>query len=127
MSHAGPVRLISRSELVAGSSTPGLSRAEAISTDTLWGGMMTMEAGAVSGWHHHAEFETLVFVLRGALRVDYGANGSESVVAGAGEFLYIPGDTVHREAAAGAGEVAVVAVRAGSGVPVVNVDYPPVE
>ena len=46
------------------------------------------------------------------------------VEAQAGDFLFIPAHTVHREGNPGFDEATVIVVRAGSGEPVVNVDGP---
>jgi uncharacterized RmlC-like cupin family protein len=46
-----------------GPSTPGMERQQAIATDSMWSGVVRTEAGMVSGWHHHGQYETTIYVL----------------------------------------------------------------
>jgi uncharacterized RmlC-like cupin family protein len=82
------------------------------------------EPGAVSGWHHHGDHETSLYVVAGGMRLDFGPGGAESVLAGPGDFLHVPAGVVHREANPGADVSTVVVARAGVGAPTVNVDSP---
>jgi uncharacterized RmlC-like cupin family protein len=77
-----------------------------------------------SGWHHHGEYETSIYVASGALRMKSGPGGSATVEAGPGDFLPVPPGAIHREGNPGADESHLVVVRAGHGPPVVNVDGP---
>ena len=56
--------------------------------------------------------------------MESGPGGGSALVAGAGDFLLVPRGAVHRESNPGDGESLAVVVRAGSGVPTVNVDGP---
>ena len=73
-----------------GPSTPGMDRQEAFATDRMWSGFARTEVGMVSGWHHHGEYETTIYVLRGALRMEFGPDGLNTVEAGPGDFVYVP-------------------------------------
>ena len=51
----------------------------------------------VSGWHHHGGYETVIYVLTGLLRMEFGPGGATTIVAGPGDFVYVPTGVVHRE------------------------------
>jgi uncharacterized RmlC-like cupin family protein len=121
---AGPVRRIGAEERTEAAATPGMLREEAVATDRTWGGLARTEPGAASGWHHHGEYETTFYVLSGAVRMEFGAGGRESVDVGVGDFGYIPQGTVHRESNPSDEESVAVVVRAGSGPAVINVEGP---
>ena len=78
----------------------------------------------VSGWHHHDEYETTIYVLRGALRMEFGPDGLNTVEAGPGDFLYVPKGVVHRESNPSAERADILVVRAGRGESTINVDGP---
>ena len=121
---AVPVRLVPPEGRTPGEATPGMVREEAIATPGLWAGLVRTAAGEVSGWHHHADYETSIYVVSGRLRMESGPGGAETLEAGAGDFLYVPPGAVHREANPGGEESRLIVVRAGSGPAVVNVDGP---
>jgi anti-sigma factor ChrR (cupin superfamily) len=106
------VHRISPDERRAGPATPGMVREEAVSTKRSWAGLVTTEAGMVSGWHHHAGYETTIYVLTGALRMEFGPGGTGSL------------DAVHRESNPTDEASRIVVWRSGSGEAVVNVDGP---
>jgi uncharacterized RmlC-like cupin family protein len=31
----------------------------------------------ISGWHHHGDHESVIYVLSGALRMEFGSGGSD--------------------------------------------------
>jgi uncharacterized RmlC-like cupin family protein len=107
-----------------GPSTPGMDRQEAFATDGTWSGFVRTEAGMVSGWHHHGEYESVIYVLTGALRMEFGPDGSHTVEAGPGDFILVPRGAVHRESNPSAEPADIVVVRAGAGRSTVNVDGP---
>jgi uncharacterized RmlC-like cupin family protein len=118
------VRLITPDQRVEGAPTPGMTREEAIATDHMWAGVARTDAGMVSGWHHHGEYESTIYVLEGALRMEFGPGGSEVLDAGPGDFLYVAPHAIHREGNPTEEEAHIVVVRSGSGEPVFNVDGP---
>ena len=118
------VRLIRAGERTEGAPTPGMIREEAIATDRLWAGYVRTEAGMVSGWHHHGDYESSIFVMTGALVMEFGPEGTERLEAGPGDFVYVAPRAVHREANPTDAESHVIVVRAGEGPPVINVDGP---
>jgi uncharacterized RmlC-like cupin family protein len=121
---AAEVRRIAPEERTEGAGTPGMIREEAVATDEMWGGLVRTGAGMVSGWHHHGDYETTIYVLSGALRMEFGPGGSDVLEASSGDFLYVAPRTVHRESNPIDQESRIVVVRSGSGEPVINVDGP---
>jgi uncharacterized RmlC-like cupin family protein len=101
-----------------------MHREEAVATAGMWAGHVTTGAGAVSGWHHHGGYESTIYVVSGALRMEFGPGGEDVLDASAGDFLYVAPHAVHREGNPTEAESALVVVRAGSGEAVVNVDGP---
>jgi uncharacterized RmlC-like cupin family protein len=120
----GEVRRIAPEERTEGAGTPGMIREEAVSTDRMWAGLVRTGAGMVSGWHHHGDYETTIYVLSGALRMEFGSGGTDILETGPGDFLYVARGAVHRESNPTDQESQIVVVRSGSGEPVINVDRP---
>jgi uncharacterized RmlC-like cupin family protein len=99
-------------------------REEALATGGMWSGTARTEPGMVSGWHHHGEHETTIYVLSGALRLEFGPGGADAVQAGPGDFVHVPAGVVHREGNPSGEPADLVLVRAGWGESTVNVDGP---
>jgi uncharacterized RmlC-like cupin family protein len=123
MSDAG-VRKAGPDDLSPGQPTPGMTRQEAFATGRMWSGLLHTEPGMVSGWHHHGEHETTIYVLTGAMRMEFGPGGGDVVTAGPGEFLYVGPNAVHRESNPTDQRATAAIVRAGTGEVVINVDGP---
>jgi uncharacterized RmlC-like cupin family protein len=119
-----PVRVVRAGERTPAEPTPGLSREEALVGPGFWSGLAEAEPGSVSGWHHHGDYDTLVYVIAGALRVEAGPGGADVSEAGPDDFMLIPKGVVHREANPGDDLFTAVVVRVGTGQPVFNVDGP---
>ena len=119
-----PVRVVRGDALPDADPTPGMRRQVAFEADGLWAGLVHTDPGAVSGWHHHGEHETSLYVVAGRMRLDFGPGGAESVEAGPGDFLHVPAGAVHRESNPGPDLSTVVIARAGRGAPTVNVGGP---
>jgi len=107
-----------------GPATAGMDRQEAFATDGMWSGFVRTEPGTVSGWHHHGEHESVIYVLTGALRMEFGPNGSRTVDAGPGDFVHVPKGAVHRESNPSAEPADIIVTRAGTGQSTFNVDGP---
>ena len=90
----------------------------------MWAGFARTDAGMVSGWHHHGDYESAIYVLTGSLRVEFGSGGEESIDAGPGDFVFVGEGVVHRESNPSAEEATFIVVRAEEGEPVVNVEGP---
>ncbi len=104
--------------------TPGFTRQELVASPGAWVGITRTPAGSASGWHHHGDYETYIYVLEGQARMDFGPGGRESCDAGPGDLVVVPKGEVHREANTGDGENAALIIRVGTGDPVFNVDGP---
>jgi uncharacterized RmlC-like cupin family protein len=118
------VRRIAPEERTTGAPTPGMVREEAVVTAGMWAGLARTEAGMTSAWHHHGEYESTIYVLSGALRMEFGPGGREVIEAGPGDFLYVAAGAIHRESNPSGEESQIVVVRAGSGEPVINTEGP---
>jgi uncharacterized RmlC-like cupin family protein len=90
----------------------------------MWSGLVDTEPGTVSGWHHHGDHETTLYVVSGRMRLESGPDGGHVVEAGPGDFLRVPAGAVHRESNPGDEPSRAVIVRCGTGAPTVNVDGP---
>jgi uncharacterized RmlC-like cupin family protein len=124
MSGAEEISIVHGADQKEGPATPGMSRREAFATDSLWAGSVSTEPGMVSGWHHHAEHDTIIYVLTGELLLEYGLGGAGSVHARSGDFVFVPRATVHRESNPSTVPADLVAVRVGEGETLVNVPGP---
>jgi uncharacterized RmlC-like cupin family protein len=119
-----PIRVVPPDALVDADPTPGVRRLRAIDAPGLWSGVAQTDPGATSGWHHHGEHETSLYVVSGALRLEFGPGGQEVAEAGPGQFVHVPAHTIHRESNP-TGELAIVVIaRAGNGAVTVNLDGP---
>ncbi|MPZ62680.1 MAG: cupin domain-containing protein [Propionibacteriales bacterium] len=119
-----PVLLVTPVEREPGPVTPGMDRQQAFATDGMWSGLVRTDPGMVSGWHHHGEYETTIYVVTGALRMEFGPDGADTVEAGTGDFIYVPKGAVHRESNPSAEPADIIVVRAGVGESTFNVTEP---
>ena len=104
--------------------TAGMVREAAVERDGLWSGVATAAPKMASGWHHHGDNDTVIYVLDGAVSLEFGPGGKRSVEARAGDFIHVPPRTVHRESNPQDREARIVVTRAGSGPATVNVEGP---
>jgi uncharacterized RmlC-like cupin family protein len=123
-SAAEPCRRVAADELTPADPTPGMARRLGIETPGMWAGTVDTEPGAVSGWHHHGEHDTTLYIVSGEMRLESGAGGRDSVLAAPGDFLHVPAGAVHRESNPSDQPARAVIVRCGTGRPTVNVDGP---
>jgi uncharacterized RmlC-like cupin family protein len=124
MDASRPARRVTPSERTEGDQTPGMIREQAIAVEGMWAGLVRTEPQMVSGWHHHGDYETSIYIVSGSLRMESGPGGSEVVEAGPGDFVHVPKGAVHREGNPADEECHCVVVRAGHGPAVINVDGP---
>lgn len=104
--------------------TAGMVREKALDEAGAWVGIVRTAPQRPSGWHHHGEHDTFVYVQSGAIEFEFGPGGREQVEAGPGDFVHVPAGVVHREVNPAGEEGSLILVRVGSGPPVVNVDGP---
>jgi uncharacterized RmlC-like cupin family protein len=118
------MRRITRQERIDGPPTPGMDRFTAVASDRMWAGGARTEPRMVSGWHHHGDHESAIYVLSGALRMEFGPGGTETFDAGPGDFIFVPRGAIHRESNPTDEPADIVVVRAGEGGSVFNVEGP---
>ena len=106
------------------SQTPGMDREQAVRTTSMWAGIAKTAGNTFSGWHHHGAYESVIYVLKGRLRLEFGKGGKELLEAGAGDTLYVAPGEVHREGNPDDEPSEIFVARGGSGEIVVNVDGP---
>jgi uncharacterized RmlC-like cupin family protein len=124
MAEQGQIVVVTPGERTAGPFTPGMDRQQAVATENMWSGYVRTEAGMQSGWHHHGEYETTIYVVTGALHMEFGPAGSTTVAAAPGDFVYVPKGVVHRESNPSPDPADLIVVRAGRGESTINVDGP---
>ena len=67
----------------------------------------------LSGWHHHGDFESVIFVATWRAGHGFGPGGAETLEAQPGDFLYVAPGAIHRESNPTAEESHIVVVRSG--------------
>lgn len=107
-----------------GPQTPGMDRRQILEDGTAWVGWVQAEAGLASGWHHHGDRSSYIYVLSGGITIEFGPAGRESVTAVAGDFILNPAHMVHREITTPDAAAEFFVVRVGTGPQNVNVDGP---
>jgi uncharacterized RmlC-like cupin family protein len=63
-------------------------------------------------------------VISGTVRLEFGPEGSQILDCGPGDFIHVPGGTVHRESNPGSDEAITVMTRSGEGKSMYDVDGP---
>ncbi len=90
----------------------------------LWMGLVTTPPGGVSGWHHHGDCVSGIYVVSGRARFSWGSGGRESAEVGPGDFLAVEPGAIHQEEATGEEPLVLVVARGAAGTLVVNTDGP---
>ena len=121
---ARPCTVVGADALEPADPTPGMTRHVALDTGTMWSGTVDTDAHATSGWHHHGDHDTTLYVVAGRMRLESGPGGRDVVEAGPGDFIRVPAGAIHRESNPGDDTSRAVIVRCGTGTPTVNVDGP---
>ena len=104
--------------------TPGMERRELLQHEDRWIGWVRTQPGVASGWHHHGDRDTYIFMTAGSIAIEFGPGGREQVVSSAGELGYVPANTVHREVTGTEGLGTAFVMRIGAGPQTINVDGP---
>ncbi|MBA2382252.1 MAG: cupin domain-containing protein [Chloroflexi bacterium] len=85
--------------------------AERVGSVGLYSSVVTTAPGARTRIHHHGECETSIWIVSGRARYTFGPTGLEaSLVAQAGDFVYIAAGEVHVEENASDAEPLVVVI-----------------
>jgi uncharacterized RmlC-like cupin family protein len=123
------VRIVHAGELDMNTpQTSGMTRAAAIThartgAEILWAGTMVVQPDAKTGPHHHGELETVLYVVKGRVRMRWGDHLELSEEAGAGDFIYVPPYVPHQEINGSPNEICeAVVVRSGQEPVVINLD-----
>ena len=111
-------------DLTESDPTAGMRRQLAMHREGMWTGTVDTEPNATSGWHHHGDYETTLYIVSGRMRMESGPGGRDVVEAGPGDFLRVPAGAVHRESNPSGEPGRAVIVRCGTGEPTYNVDGP---
>lgn len=119
-----PATRIGPEQRTEGQVTTGMMREEAVALDGMWAGLVRTDAHMISGWHHHGDYDTAIYVLKGRIRLECGPGGEAVVEGGPGDFLHVPKGAIHREGNPSDEDGEAIVVRAGQGAPVTNVDGP---
>jgi uncharacterized RmlC-like cupin family protein len=119
-----PCRKVAADELRPADPTPGMTRRVGLEVDQMWSGTVLTDPGAASGWHHHGEHQTTLYVVSGRMRLEFGLDGKDAVDAGPGDFLHVPAGAIHRELNPTPETSTAVIVRCGTGPTTVNVSGP---
>jgi uncharacterized RmlC-like cupin family protein len=106
--------------------TPGMVRREAVSAGTVgservWMGQTTVAPHTNSGDHHHGDSETAIYVVSGHPVFVFAQDGEEvRLAASAGDYVFVPPFTPHREENPTDEEAVVVLARSTQEAIVVN-------
>jgi hypothetical protein len=124
MSAADPARLVRPADRVEGERTPGMTREQAIAVDGMWAGLVRTEAHMMTGWHHHADYDTTVYVVDGSLRMESGPGEPRWLTQAQATSCTCRRAQSTERATRATRSPGSLCVRAGSGPAVVNVDGP---
>lgn len=80
--------------------------------------------GVTTGWQHNGDRHVYAYVVKGHAMLEYGPEGEASVDLDAGDFGYVPPQTIRRVVNPTDGDWVVVVCFVGSGPPAVPVDGP---
>lgn len=104
--------------------TAGMQRTELITQPDTWVGTVRSDPGAVSGWHHHGDYDSYICLTSGGMKIEHGPCGREAAEGRPGDVIHVPKHTIHRESTIGDQPAEAFLIRVGSGDPVFNVDGP---
>ena len=118
------VQVVRKEALADTAQTAGMTRKEAFTSEQVWTGIAHTAPGITSGWHHHGEYNSYIYLISGRARLESGPGGRDVIDGGPGDFVYVPAHTIHREGNPGPKEQVLVVFRVGEGEAVFNVDGP---
>jgi uncharacterized RmlC-like cupin family protein len=90
----------------------------------LWMGLLTTPPGGVSGWHHHGDCISGIYIVSGRARFSWGPGGRESAEVGPGDFLEVAPGAIHQEEVLDDEPLVAVVARSVAGTLVFNVAGP---
>lgn len=119
------ISYVNSRDLEPGPYTPGQNRLKAYAADGIWVGECNVTAlDQPSQWHHHANYDSVMYMLSGRIRVDWGDNGEKNFELAAGDYAFFPRGAIHRAQILEGEDVRYMFVRIGNGESVINVDGP---
>lgn len=118
------VEVVSREEVSADESTPGVVRKTVFETETAVMVQSHIEGGTATGWHSHGDRHVYRYIFKGAGAVEHGQDGDQARECNTGEYFYISLGTVHRDITPPETDAVVLVCFVGSGPVVVNVEGP---
>ena len=119
----GSIRVVRGGDLSVGEQGDGIARRMDQVDEHVSLALATIGPSVVSGWHHHGDHTSCVYVLKGSLHIDWGPGGREGVDLTAGDFYVVPPNTIHREGNTGPhDDVQLAAFYLGSGPVLVNLE-----
>ncbi len=121
------IRVVRGGDLVAAKGTDGITRRSGRVEEEVSLAMASLDAGSMSGWHHHGDHTSYVYVLQGRLHIDWGPGGRECVDLAAGDFYVVPPRLVHREGNTGMDELRLAAFYLGTGPLTISAECPAAE
>jgi RimJ/RimL family protein N-acetyltransferase/uncharacterized RmlC-like cupin family protein len=108
-----------------GPATRGQIREKAYAADGIWVGYCDISARDEPGeWHHHADYDSVMYLLSGRCRIDHGVSGELSTIMSAGDFGFFGKGVIHRVQVLDDGRCDYVFFRLGNGESVVRVAGP---
>ena len=109
--------------LSAAPGTPGIMREFAFQADDALVIRARVDAGNVSGWHHHGDYDVYGYVVVGVIRFEGSPGGHDTIDVGRGDFFHVPARLVNRDVNPSPTEShEVILFLRGHGPMVVNVD-----
>jgi uncharacterized RmlC-like cupin family protein len=122
-----PLRHVRAADLSADTGqTPGMSRREAVSAQTVgservWMGQTAVAARTASANHHHGDSETAIYVVSGHPVFVFAEDGEEvRLETSPGDYVFVPPFTPHREENPTDSDAVVVIARSSQEAIVVN-------
>ena len=73
--------------------------------------LVVIPPGGKAEPHKHVGYETAIYIVSGEVETHYGPGLRQSVVTGAGDFLFIPAGVAHQPVNNGATEARAVVAR----------------
>ncbi|MBX0297625.1 cupin domain-containing protein [Haloarcula nitratireducens] len=80
--------------------------------------------GMTTGWHHNSDRHVYGYVVAGHARLEYGPAGDDSVALDAGDFVYVPPQTIRRVVNPTTEDWVIVISFVGTGPPAIPVAGP---
>ncbi|MFW6069259.1 MAG: cupin domain-containing protein [Chloroflexota bacterium] len=121
----GKIKALEKDKLQEAPTTPAIIRHLAFRGDEFVILRSRTQPGAVSGWHHHGDYDVYGYMASGNFRFEYGPGGGDVTTVDEGGFFHVPRRTVHRDVnpSQTEGQEVILFLR-GQGDMVVNVEGP---